>query len=158
MDNKRKSSDLSNSSEEDPSSLKSPPKERSRSNSCEKSNSRSNSLSSEKEKKVSKKRRNSSNSSNREDKKEKPAKKAAKKSTKRDDVIRENGEIAILLDQYKRLSIRKFKGKLLIDIREFYPSEGEMKPGRKGIALSLDNWNKISEQVDFINECINEIK
>lgn len=154
MDNRRKSSEFSNSSEEDPSSLKSP-RERSRSNSLE--SPRSNSKSSEMEKKLkekSKRRRKSSNSSDKEDIKERPS----KRTEKRNDVIRENGEISILLDQYKRLSIRKFKGKLLIDIREFYSSEGEMKPGRKGIALSLSNWNKICEEVDFINECINEIK
>lgn len=34
------------------------------------------------------------------------------------------------------VSVRDFKGKVLIDIREYWmDQEGEMKPGRKGIVL-----------------------
>ena len=36
------------------------------------------------------------------------------------------------------VSVRDFKGKILIDIREYWmDSEGEMKPGRKGEVLFL---------------------
>uniref|UniRef100_A0A803XT04 Activated RNA polymerase II transcriptional coactivator p15 n=1 Tax=Meleagris gallopavo TaxID=9103 RepID=A0A803XT04_MELGA len=46
------------------------------------------------------------------------------------------------IDNYFRIgkmryvSVRDFKGKVLIDIREYWmDQEGEMKPGRKGITL-----------------------
>ena len=77
---------------------------------------------------------------------------------KGDDILKKNGEITLFLDAYKRLTLRKYKGKLLVDIREFYYSEGEMKPGKKGISLSVDCWNKINDNIDFINESIKELK
>lgn len=74
------------------------------------------------------------------------------------DIIKTEDEIAFLLDDKKRLTIRKFKGKLLIDIREFYEADGEKKPGKKGIALSLQNWQKLNERLDAINTAIENMK
>jgi Transcriptional Coactivator p15 (PC4) len=34
--------------------------------------------------------------------------------------------------------VRSFKGVPLIDIREFYGAEGDEKPGKKGISLTLE--------------------
>ena len=40
------------------------------------------------------------------------------------------------------------KGKfLLIDVREFYHKDGEKMPGKKGIALKQDQYNKIKVQL-----------
>ena len=33
--------------------------------------------------------------------------------------------------------VRDFKGKALIDIREYYDAGGQLKPGKKGIALNV---------------------
>ena len=32
----------------------------------------------------------------------------------------------------RKISVREFKGKVYVDIREFYESDGELKPGKKG--------------------------
>lgn len=47
------------------------------------------------------------------------------------------------------MTVGTFKGKVLINVREFYEdrSTGEEKPGSKGIALNLDQWQAIVEQV-----------
>lgn len=40
------------------------------------------------------------------------------------------------IGKMRYVSVRDFKGKVLIDIREYWmDQEGEMKPGRKGITL-----------------------
>ena len=49
----------------------------------------------------------------------------------------------------KKVTINEFEGKLLVHIRHFYEDRttGEEKPGKNGIALSVDQWNKLKEQV-----------
>uniref|UniRef100_A0A8B9T372 Activated RNA polymerase II transcriptional coactivator p15 n=1 Tax=Anas platyrhynchos TaxID=8839 RepID=A0A8B9T372_ANAPL len=47
------------------------------------------------------------------------------------------------IGKMRYVSVRDFKGKVLIDIREYWmDQEGEMKPGRKGIVLYLYIINK----------------
>ncbi|XP_014814080.1 PREDICTED: activated RNA polymerase II transcriptional coactivator p15-like [Calidris pugnax] len=54
---------------------------------------------------------------------------------------------------YVRVSC--FKGKVLVDIREFYTDkEGSMKPGRKGIALSAEQWNQLKEIIPEIDAAL----
>lgn len=52
------------------------------------------------------------------------------------------------------MTVGTFKGKVLINVREFYEdrSTGEEKPGSKGIALNLDQWQAFVEQVRFFFE------
>ena len=70
-------------------------------------------------------------------------KKIKKEKDKSDKIIVKEGEVSFRLDQKRRLVVRKFKGKLLVDIREYYMDDGKMKPGKKGIALSEENWVSI---------------
>jgi hypothetical protein len=37
-----------------------------------------------------------------------------------------------LLDKNRFVKVHEFKGKVYVDIREFYESDGELKPSRKG--------------------------
>ena len=48
------------------------------------------------------------------------------------------GEKYINLGKKKRATVRSFKGIPLLDIREFYGADGQEKPGKKGISLTLD--------------------
>uniref|UniRef100_A0A8C0EZH1 Activated RNA polymerase II transcriptional coactivator p15 n=1 Tax=Bubo bubo TaxID=30461 RepID=A0A8C0EZH1_BUBBB len=58
--------------------------------------------------------------------------------------------------RYVRVSC--FKGKVLVDIREFYADkEGSMKPGRKGIALSAEQWNQLKEIVPEIDAAVKKL-
>ena len=48
----------------------------------------------------------------------------------------------------KQIMKHNVKGKfLLIDVREFYHKDGEKMPGKKGIALKQDQYNKIKVQL-----------
>lgn len=47
------------------------------------------------------------------------------------------------IGKMRYVSVRDFKGKVLIDIREYWmDQEGEMKPGRKGMKLFFGGSNQ----------------
>ena len=91
-------------------------------------------------------------------KKREKEKKKEKEEEENEDIIVGEKEVAFLLDKKKRVTVHKFKGQLKVDIREYYEDHGEMKPGKKGISLNLDNWNKLKEFMDKIDEAIDDIK
>ncbi len=91
-----------------------------------------------------------------DEKKDKKEKKEKKEND--DDIIVGEKEVAFLLDQRKRVTVHKFKGQLKVDIREYYDDNGTMKPGKKGLSLNLDNWNKLKDFIDKIDEAIDNIK
>ncbi|XP_074834666.1 activated RNA polymerase II transcriptional coactivator p15-like [Carettochelys insculpta] len=65
----------------------------------------------------------------------------------------EEGMFQIGKMRYVRVSC--FKGKVLVDIREFYiDKEGDTKPGRKGIALSAEQWNHLKEIIPDIDAAV----
>ena len=87
-------------------------------------------------------------------------KKAEKEEKDENDIEVTKDEIIIHLGNKKRLTLRKFKGKLLIDIREYYfdKMEGTFKPGKKGIALNKENWDNIKKHISDIDEGIDNMK
>mmetsp|Transcript_9242 Transcript_9242/g.17401 ORF Transcript_9242/g.17401 Transcript_9242/m.17401 type:complete len:123 (-) Transcript_9242:2631-2999(-) len=61
--------------------------------------------------------------------------------------VNDQGEEFFDLTGKKRFTVRKWKGKVLLDIREFYESNGEMKPGKKGISLNLEQYKILKNLV-----------
>ncbi|KAK8139610.1 hypothetical protein PG984_000733 [Apiospora sp. TS-2023a] len=52
----------------------------------------------------------------------------------------------------RRVVISEFKGKPLVSVREYYTdAAGEMKPGKKGISLTLDQWNNLMKASGEVN-------
>ncbi|XP_050346751.1 RNA polymerase II transcriptional coactivator [Nymphalis io] len=62
-----------------------------------------------------------------------------------------------VLQGKKLVKIREFKGKVYVDIREFYEKNGELLPGKKGISMTPDMWRKLLSLSDEINETISSM-
>jgi len=62
------------------------------------------------------------------------------------------------IGKMRYVSVRDFKGKSLIDIREYWMnSDGEMKPGKKGISLNPEQWSQLKEQISEIDDAIKRL-
>ncbi|KAI0442403.1 transcriptional Coactivator p15-domain-containing protein [Xylaria telfairii] len=51
----------------------------------------------------------------------------------------------------RRITIQNFKGKNYVNIREYYEHNGELKPGKKGIMLPLEQYNAFLTAIPAIN-------
>ncbi|KAF7315634.1 Activated RNA polymerase II transcriptional coactivator [Mycena indigotica] len=76
--------------------------------------------------------------------------------------INESKEKFVDLGKNKRVTIREFKKSVLVDIREFYTdkSTDEMKPGKKGISLSLEQYQALKSAIvaGVLDEAVDELK
>lgn len=57
----------------------------------------------------------------------------------------------------RRVTVRQFKGKSLIDIREYYEKDDEWLPGKKGISLTVAQWEALVASFDSINAALEEL-
>ncbi|KAL3678089.1 hypothetical protein R1sor_021045 [Riccia sorocarpa] len=87
-----------------------------------------------------------------------------KESAARNDVKNEEkidpstGITACMISKNRKVVVRSFKNITLIDIREYYGKDSEdLKPSKKGISLSVDQWKVLSENVSKVNEAIKEM-
>ncbi|XP_044758705.1 RNA polymerase II transcriptional coactivator [Coccinella septempunctata] len=58
------------------------------------------------------------------------------------------------LGKNRFVKLSEFKGKWYVNIREFYEANGELKPGKKGIMLTMEQWQKFKGMVGEIDEAI----
>ncbi|KAJ8029448.1 Activated RNA polymerase II transcriptional coactivator p15 [Holothuria leucospilota] len=84
----------------------------------------------------------------------KKAKKEKKEKKKKQEDDDDEKEHMYALSRQRFCNVREFRGKILIDIREYYEADGEMKPGKKGISLTIEQWRKLESKMDEINESI----
>jgi hypothetical protein len=55
-------------------------------------------------------------------------------------------------------SVQDFRGKIQIDIREYWmDSEDEMKPGRKGISLNMEQWSQLKDQISDVDDAVRKL-
>ncbi|KAA0717316.1 Activated RNA polymerase II transcriptional coactivator p15 SUB1 -like protein [Triplophysa tibetana] len=90
---------------------------------------------------------------------EKPAKKQKSGETSRPSASAKSDKSSednmFQIGKMKYVSVRDFKGKVLIDVREYWMDQaGEMKPGKKGISLNPEQWNQLKEQMPDIDDAI----
>ncbi|KAJ3724515.1 transcriptional Coactivator p15-domain-containing protein [Lentinula raphanica] len=94
-----------------------------------------------------------------EEQEEQPKKKGKSKlvssSSSKTPSVQKNseGDKFISLGKNRRATVRSFKGSTFVDIREFYgDSEESMKPGKKGITLTPDQWEVLKSGISIIDE------
>ncbi|XP_051127085.1 RNA polymerase II transcriptional coactivator KIWI-like [Andrographis paniculata] len=76
-----------------------------------------------------------------------------KKSLKSENDDDESDNIFICeLSKNRKVSVRIWMGKVVVDIREFYIKDGKELPSKKGISLSLDQWKTLREHADEIDK------
>jgi hypothetical protein len=84
--------------------------------------------------------------------------KLAESDDDNDDITVTDNEVSIGLDSKKRVTVRKFKGQVYVDIREFYEKDGERKPGSKGICLKPELWEKLKKRMKDVDDAIKNMK
>ena len=67
----------------------------------------------------------------------------------------EGHEVVFNINSMRRVTLREFRGKTLIDIREYYSdAAGDLRPGKKGISLTEEQWKTLVELMPKINETL----
>uniref|UniRef100_A0A5B6YVE7 Putative RNA polymerase II transcriptional coactivator KIWI-like n=1 Tax=Davidia involucrata TaxID=16924 RepID=A0A5B6YVE7_DAVIN len=80
-----------------------------------------------------------------------------KKTSKRDSSDDDDEDIVVCeISRNRRVSVRNWQGKVVVDIREFYVKDGKQMPGKKGISLTMDQWNVLRDHVDEIDQAVAE--
>jgi len=69
----------------------------------------------------------------------------------------DSGEAYFELERNKRVTVREFKGKVYVDIREFYEKDGKFLPGKKGISLNTTQWNMFKDLIPDIQEGVHQL-
>lgn len=62
-----------------------------------------------------------------------------------------------VLQGNKLVKVRSFKGKVYIDIREFYEKNGALLPGKKGVSLTPELWRKLLSLSDEITSTLSSM-
>ncbi|GFQ00094.1 RNA polymerase ii transcriptional coactivator kiwi, partial [Phtheirospermum japonicum] len=79
--------------------------------------------------------------------------------SKTDNSSDESDQIIVYeLSKNRRVSVRNWQWKVVVDIREFYVKDGKEPPGKKGISLTMDQWKILRDHVDEIDQKVGEKK
>ncbi|GAP92843.1 putative transcriptional Coactivator p15 family protein [Rosellinia necatrix] len=82
----------------------------------------------------------------------KPSKKTKTKTAAEADPGKDDeGNSFWALSATRRMVVQDFKGKTYINIREYYDNKGELKPGKKGIMLTLEQYNALVAAIPAAN-------
>ena len=68
------------------------------------------------------------------------------------------GEPFFELSSKRRIAVRRWKKSILVDIREYWDDGGQLRPGKKEISLSLDQWQQLMKLAPSIDRAIQAIQ
>jgi len=67
---------------------------------------------------------------------------------------KEPKELKVELGNKRFVSLSHFKGRTSVDIREFYEKDGDMLPGKKGISLTIEQWELLKKLIPEIDAAL----
>nr|AFK40203.1 unknown [Lotus japonicus] len=79
-----------------------------------------------------------------------------KKSLKKDSDEDPDSIVVCEISKNRRVSVRNWQGRIVVDILEFYVKDGKQMPGKKGISLTMDQWNVLRNHIEEIDKAVNE--
>ncbi|KAL2521258.1 RNA polymerase II transcriptional coactivator KIWI [Forsythia ovata] len=87
-----------------------------------------------------------------------PPKKSSKPSAAAVDNDSDDSDHIVVceLSKNRKVSVRSWNGRVVVDIREFYYKDGKEMPGKKGISLTMDQWKVLRDHVDEIDQEVAE--
>lgn len=56
----------------------------------------------------------------------------------------------------RRVTISKFRGKTLVNLREYYEKDGQELPGKKGISMPMDQFAAFVKILPDIEKCLED--
>ncbi|CAF1449388.1 unnamed protein product [Adineta ricciae] len=69
-----------------------------------------------------------------------------------------NGERLYEFGKLRYVSVSEFRGKPYINIREYYDDKGVEKPGKKGISLTMDQWETLKTLISQVDKDLKQSK
>ncbi|CAF3020290.1 unnamed protein product [Rotaria sp. Silwood2] len=69
-----------------------------------------------------------------------------------------NGERLYEIGKLRYVSVSEFRGKPYVNIREYYEDKGVEKPGKKGISLTGDQWEKLKSLINQVDKDLKKSK
>ncbi|RUS88207.1 hypothetical protein EGW08_004039 [Elysia chlorotica] len=89
-----------------------------------------------------------------EAKAEKKGKEKAKAGKNKGPTRGDNGEYMFEIAPMRFATVSEFRGKTFVGIREFYEKDGKKLPGKKGISLTKDQWERLKDNISDIDDCL----
>lgn len=64
----------------------------------------------------------------------------------------------LAIGKMRFVNVADFRGKPLVNIREYYEKDGKTLPGKKGISLTVEQWEKLKTVIDKVDREIKKFK
>ncbi|KAG8071008.1 hypothetical protein GUJ93_ZPchr0006g41934 [Zizania palustris] len=65
-------------------------------------------------------------------------------------------DFVVQISNTRRVTVRTWKGEVVVDIREFFDKDGKILPSRKGIQLSMDQWKTLRDNIKAIDDAVKD--
>ncbi|PGH17976.1 hypothetical protein AJ80_04597 [Polytolypa hystricis UAMH7299] len=67
-----------------------------------------------------------------------------------------NGDPYWNISRLRRVTVSTFNGRTLVNVREYFEKDGQELPGKKGISMSLDQFNALIKLLPDIETAVKE--